>query len=149
LANTWQKLASDLPDLFPLLRELGPADVHLRFGIGTEGGYQVDVPAASLILQGRLRVEAEVDRFAIEIAGWGAGDFAWFARRKGRGRTDYWQGAIEHRPEGRPALVLYFTAPLDGLMLSVHTHSVGFPHGATEPSEKTDPTAETRSTPGK
>ncbi|MGV3721122.1 MAG: hypothetical protein ACO1SX_09450, partial [Actinomycetota bacterium] len=55
--------------------------------------------------------------------GWGHGDFAWFSRRKGRGRPDYWQAAIEYRPFGAPALVLYLTAPLDGLEVRVRSIS--------------------------
>lgn len=105
------------PEFFARLRELGAAEVSIRFGIGTEEGFQVEVPAASLMLQGRLRVEREVDRISVEVPGWGTEDFAYFARRKGRGRTDYWQGAIEYRPAGRPALVLYFTAELAGLQI--------------------------------
>jgi hypothetical protein len=66
-----------------------------------------------------LAVEAQVDRFGVLVPGWGEGDFAWFSRRKGRGRTDYWQAAIEYRPFDAPALVLYLTAPLDGLDLRV------------------------------
>ena len=117
----WQTLASEAPDLFDHLRHSGPAEVHVRFGIGVGEGFAVDVPAASLTLQGRLRVEPGTDRLGIEVPGWGPDDFAWFARRKGRGRTDYWQGAIEYRPEGRPALVFYFTAPLDGLEIRLRT----------------------------
>ena len=117
----WQTLAAESPDLFERLRERGPSEVHVRFGIGVGRGFTVDVPAASLTVQGRLRVEPDVDRFGIEVPGWGPDDFAWFARRKGRGRTDYWQGAIEYRPEGRPALVLYFTAPPDGLEIRVRS----------------------------
>lgn len=113
----WTEHSSADPALFERLRELGPAEVSIRFGIGTAEGYRVEVPAASLILQGRLRVEPEVDRISVEVPGWGSGDFAYFGRRKVRGRPDYWQGAVEYRPEDRPALVLYFTAPLEGLVI--------------------------------
>lgn len=82
-------------------------------------GYRVEVPASSLMLRGGLSVEEAVDRFAVQVPGWAETDFAWFARRKGRGRTDYWQAAIEYRPAGLPALVLYLTAPLDGLLIRV------------------------------
>ena len=115
----WQQLSSAAPDLFQHLRTLGAVAICVRFRIGTGEGYGVEVPANSLTVQGRLRVMSGVDRFAVEVAGWSADDFAWFGRRKGRGRGDYWQGAIEYRPEGRPALVLYFTAPEDGLEISV------------------------------
>jgi hypothetical protein len=117
----WQTLPSEAPDLFDRLRAAGPAEVYVRFGIGVGKGFAVDVPAASLTLQGRLQVEHQVDRFGVQVPGWGPDDFAWLARRKGRGRTDYWQGAIEYHPEGRPALVLYFTAPLDGLEIRLRT----------------------------
>jgi hypothetical protein len=119
LSNVWQTLPSDAADLYERLRTMEGAEVSVRFGIGTAEGYQVEVPAASLIVQGWLRVEPGVDRLVVEVPGWGPEDFAWFGRRKGRGRTDYWQGAIEHRPGGRPALVLYFTAPADGLLIRV------------------------------
>ena len=117
--ESWERFPSDAPELFTRLRGKTDAEIHLRFGIGTAEGYRVEVPAASLTLRGRLTVEASVDRFTIHLEGWGDGDFAWFARRKGRGRTDYWQGAIEYRPAGLPALVLYVTAPLDGLEIRV------------------------------
>lgn len=124
---TWQKLSSDAPDLFDCLRARAGAEVWLRFGIGVEGGYRVEVPAVRLSLQGRLAVAPRVDRFTVAVPGWGPEDFAWFGRRKGRGRTDYWQGAIEYRPEGQPALVLYFTAPDDGLEISIRAST--FAHG--------------------
>lgn len=116
-SGAWQELASAAPDLFVRLRRARDAELHLRFGIGTAEGYQVEVPAASLTLRGALVVESGTDRFAIDVPGWGTGDFAWFSRRKGRGRTDYWQAAVEYRPAGLPALILYFTAPLDGLSI--------------------------------
>jgi hypothetical protein len=115
----WRALTSDAPDLFAQLRAAGAAEIHLRFGVGTDEGYRVAVPAASLTLRGALRVEATTDRLSIQVPGWGAGDFVWFSRRKGRGRTDYWQAAIEYRPAGLPALVLYLTAPLDGLEIRI------------------------------
>lgn len=115
----WQSVSPAEPELFGWLRSLGEAEIHIRFGIGTAGGHRVEVPAASLTVRGRLTVEPEVDRIAVQVTGWSATDFAWFSRRKGRGRTDYWQGAIEYRPAGAPELVLYFTAPLDGLELRV------------------------------
>lgn len=117
--GAWERLASDSAELFGRLRELGRAEIHLRFGIGTAEGYRVEVPAASLTLRGMVTTEPEVDRLTVQIDGWSDGDFAWFARRKGRGRTDYWQAAIEYRPSGRPALVLYLTAPLDGIEIQV------------------------------
>lgn len=113
--STWQPLPSEAPDLFGRLRELQGAEITVRFRIGVGEWGRVEVPAASLTIQGRLHVEPGVDRFGVEVPGWGTDAFAWFARRKGRGRTDYWQAAIEHKPEGRPALILYLTAPLDGL----------------------------------
>lgn len=113
----WEELDPADPQLFTRLRELGPARVYVHLGIGTGDGVRVDVPAASFTLQGELRVEPEVDRFGIRVPGWSETDFAWFARRKGRGRTDYWQVAIEHHAEGIPALVLFFTAEQDGLLL--------------------------------
>ena len=113
----WNEHASGDPELFSRLRELGPAEVSIRFGIGTEAGHRVEVPACAMILQGALQVEPEVDRISVEVPGWGPADFAYFGRRKGRGRPDYWQGAIEYRPENRPALVLYFTAALDELQI--------------------------------
>lgn len=108
-------MPSESPALFELLRQAGPVKASVRFAIGTEGGHRVEVPAVRLQLTGTLRVEPLHDRFAVLVDGWGPDDFAWFARRKGRGRPDYWQGAIEHRPSGRPDVVVYFTAPLDGL----------------------------------
>ena len=110
----WTPLASDDPSLFDRLRERRGAEVSVALGIGA-GKHRVDIPAATIRLQGKLRVEERADRFGIEVPGWGPTDFAWFARRKGRGHPDYWQAAIEYRPEGQPALVLYLTAPLDGL----------------------------------
>jgi hypothetical protein len=120
----WQKLPSEDPDLFLRLRGLGETEICVRFGIGTERGDGVDIPAARLMVEGRLRVEPEVARFGVTVSGWGPSDFAWFARRVGRGGPDYWQGALEYRPEGRPALVLYFTARLDALEISVRTESL-------------------------
>jgi hypothetical protein len=122
LANVeprWTVLNSDAPELFQTLRRLPDSEIHLRFSVGTELGHRVEVPAASLTLRGRLVVEPQVDRFTVVVPGWGEADFAWFSRRKGRGRTDYWQAAIEYRPLAAPALVLYLTAPLDGLELRV------------------------------
>jgi hypothetical protein len=113
--SDWPRVPSDAPDLFDRLAALGEAEVVVRFGIGVEGGYRVDVPATRLALRGRLRLFPGRDRFGIEQTEGGASDFAWFARRKGRGRTDYWQGAIERHSDGVPALTLYLTAPLDGL----------------------------------
>lgn len=118
-AAEWQVWSSADPDLFAQLRRAGELEIHLRFGIGTAGGYQVAVPAASLTLRGTLTVEPTTDRLTIHVPGWGPADFAWFSRRKGRGRTDYWQAALEYRPAGLPALVLYLTAPLDGLEIRV------------------------------
>jgi hypothetical protein len=118
-AGVWERFPSDSLELFSRLRELGRAEIHLRFGIGAAEGYRVEVPAASLTLRGTVTTAPEVDRLTVQIDGWGDGDFAWFARRKGRGRTDYWQAAIEYRPTGRPALVLYLTAPLDGIEIQV------------------------------
>jgi len=115
----WQALSSAAPDLFDHLRATGAAEIHLRFGVGTAEGYRVAVPAASLTLRGMLRVETANDRLSILVPGWGETDFAWFSRRKGRGRSDYWQAAIEYRPAGLPALVLYLTAPLDGLEIRI------------------------------
>ena len=111
------------PDLFPQLRAMVQSEVSIRFGMGTEGRQRVAVPAARLVLQGRMQVKPNADRISIEIESWGAGDFAWLARRKGRGRPDYWQGAIEHRAADRPALVLYFTAPLSEIEISVRPTS--------------------------
>jgi len=118
----WQAYTSAAPDLFTQLRRLGGAEIHLRFNIGTTEGFGVEVPATSLTLRGTLEVDAVADRITILVPGWGASDFAWIARRKGRGRSDYWQAAIEYRPAGLPTLVLYFTAPLDGLELRVRRH---------------------------
>lgn len=115
----WALLGSDAPGLFDTLRQLPDSEIHVRFNLGTEQGYRVEVPAASLTLRGRLATEAQVDRFGVLVPGWAEGDFAWFSRRKGRGRRDYWQAAIEHHPAGAPALVLYLTAELDGLELRV------------------------------
>lgn len=117
--ETWHEYPADLPDLFDQLRAFRPSEVRIRLGIGTAEGYRVEVPASSLTVQGRLCVEAGVDRLSVEIPGWGDGDFAWFGRRKGRGRPDYWQIALEYRPEGRPHLVYYGTAAVDGLRISV------------------------------
>lgn len=115
----WESMRSDSSVLFDTLRRLPEAEIFVSFKVGVGKGYRVDVPAASLNLRGRLKVEAAVDRFHVLIPGWGEGDFAWFSRRKGRGRSDYWQAAIEHRAAGAPALVLYLTAELDGLELRV------------------------------
>lgn len=128
--STWQRLPSEDPALFERLRGLPPTDVIVRFRIGVGERGKVEVPAVSLTLQGRLRVEPGVDRFGIEVPGWGAEEFAWFARRKGRGRTDYWQAAIEHKPEGRPALVLYLTAALDGLEICIEPLTAKTPSSA-------------------
>jgi hypothetical protein len=115
----WQPIPSGDPELFARLREAEGEAVCVRFGMGLGDGLQVEIPAARLMVEGRLRVEAGVDRFAVEITGWEGGDFAWFARRRGRGGPDYWQGALEYHAEGRPGLVLYFTAALDGLEIRV------------------------------
>jgi hypothetical protein len=125
IEDEWTPLASDAPDLFTRLRALSHAEMHLRFGIGTSGGFRVEVPASSLTVRGRLSVEPVVDRLTLHPEGWGESDFVWFARRKGRGRTDYWQGAIEYHAGGQPALVLYLTAPLDGLELRVREAQLG------------------------
>jgi hypothetical protein len=117
----WLSLPSGAADLFDRLRALEHAELHLRWGIGDAEGFRVQVPAASLTVRGPVSVEPVVDRFTIRPEGWRDGDFIWFARRLGRGRTDYWQGAIEYRAAGAPALVLYLTAPLDGLELRVRT----------------------------
>ncbi len=127
--NGWQRFPSDDPALFRRLRERAGADVCVRFRIGVDASPRVEVPAATLLLQGRLLLEPVVDRFGIGVTGWGAEDFAWFARRKGRGRSDYWQAAIEHRPEGRPALVLYLTAPLNGLEITIRDADPPAPSG--------------------
>lgn len=105
------------PQLFARLRKLGPARVYVRLGIGTGDGLHVEVPAASLAVGGELVVAPDVDRFGIRLPGWKEPDFAWFARRKGRGRPDYWQAAVQQHGEGGPALVLFFTATLDGLVI--------------------------------
>lgn len=115
----WLTLDPAHPDLFTQLRELGPSEASVRFNHGIDDAGRVQVPASSLTLQGALRVEAGVDRFGILIPGWGENDFVWLARRRGRGRSDYWQGAIEQKPGGRPALIFYFTAELDGLEIRV------------------------------
>lgn len=115
----WRTVPSGARDLFERLEALQGQTGLVRFGIGTGGGLRVDVPAARMSLQGRLEVRRSLDRIIIHVEGWGDDDFAWFGRRKGRGRPDYWQGAIEYRPAGCPALVLYFTAPLDGLEIRV------------------------------
>lgn len=115
----WQTFPSGAPDLFTRLEALQGRTVLIRFGIGTGSGIQVEVPAARMSLQGRLEVRRSLDRIIIHVEGWGEEDFAWFGRRKGRGRPDYWQGAIEYRPSGAPAMVLYFTAPLDSLEIRI------------------------------
>jgi hypothetical protein len=117
----WVAVRSDAPELFDRLRQLSDAEIYVRFNLGVEQGHRVEVPAVSLTLRGELAVEGQVDRFGVLVEGWAADDFAWFSRRKGRGRTDYWQAAIEHRPSGAPALVLYLTAALDGLELRVRS----------------------------
>ena len=113
----WDEHSSADPKLFAALRSLQDAEIYVRFAMGVGDGSQVEVPAAVLSVQGRFRVEPRSDRFCMKVPEWGEEHFVYFARRKGRGRDDYWQGAIEHRPEGRPSLVLYFTAPLDGLII--------------------------------
>lgn len=124
----WTRFPSDAPDLFKRLAELGEAEVVVRFGIGVEDGYHVEVPAARLALRGRLRLFPGRDRFGVE-AGCQAGpdDFTWLARRKGRGRSDYWQGAVERQAGGVPTLTFYFTAPLEGL--EIRARSLRFLEG--------------------
>jgi hypothetical protein len=113
----WEDHSSADPRLFAALRHLAGCRIYLRFEHDTRDGLRVEVPSASLTLQGELTVELNVDRFGIRLPGGGVGDFAWFSRRKARGRPEYWQGAIEQHRDGGPALVLYFTAPADGLTL--------------------------------
>jgi hypothetical protein len=134
----WIDLSSSSPDLFERLRACEGWEISLRARHGTGNGRKVEVPSASIVLQGTLRVQAAVDRFAVDVPGWGSDDFAWLARRKGRGGPDYWQGAIEYRCGGRPALVVYFTAPAEGIQLRVRdthpdpaisTRSVSHPDG--------------------
>ena len=128
--SRWINLASDAPELFERLAELGEAEVVVRFGIGVEAGYRVEVPAVRLALRGRLCLFPGRDRFGVEATSTaGEGDFTWLARRKGRGRSDYWQGAIERQAGGSPALTLYFTAPLDGLEIRVRPAPVAAPVG--------------------
>lgn len=115
----WTRFPSDAPDLFTRLAELGDAEVVVRFGIGVGDGYRVEVPAARLSLRGRLRLYPGRDRFGIAAEESGPGDFTWLARRKGRGRSDYWQGAIERHTDGYPALTLYFTAQVDEVEIRV------------------------------
>lgn len=115
----WETLAPDAPDLFARLRRHERCEVLVRFSIGERRGMRVEIPAVRTVLQGRLEAHPRVDRFRVWIDGWSEGDRAWLARRKGRGGPDYWQGAVEYRPHGKPALVLYFTAPLDGLEIQV------------------------------
>lgn len=117
--HPWTDLSPGDPGLFDRLRGLGHAEIYVHVPIGTETGYRVAVPGASLSLRGTLEVAPGVDRLIVRVPGWGVDDLAWFGRRKGRGRPDYWQFAIEHRPEGFPGLVLYGTAPLDGIVLRV------------------------------
>lgn len=125
----WEPLPSDATDLFSRLRERAGGRVCVRVRVGVEAGCRVAVPAASCAVQGLLRVEPVVDRFSVLVEGWGAGGFAWLARRLGRGHAqrapDYWQGAVEYHAEGRPALVLYFTAPADGLEILVFRPRTG------------------------
>lgn len=118
-APRWEAFPSEAPDLFSQLESLQGHAVLVRFGIGTGEGFRVEVPAARMAVQGRLEVRRSLDRIVVQVEGWGESDFAWFGRRKGRGRPDYWQGAIEYRPANSLALVLYFTAPLDGLEIRV------------------------------
>lgn len=112
-------LSSEASDLFSRLRQHEGREVLVRFSVGAHQGMRVEIPSTRTLVQGRLEVHPRVDRFRVWIDGWGTGDFAWFARRKGRGGPGYWQGAIEYRPQGKPALVHYFTAALDGLELQV------------------------------
>jgi hypothetical protein len=128
----WRDHASADPDLFATLRRLAPCRIYLRFEHDTRDGLRVDVPATSLTLQGELTIEPVVDRFGIRLRGGGAGDVAWFARRKARGRPEYWQAAIEQHAEGRPALVLYFTAAADGLALRTTSAGSDPPPGEPE-----------------
>ncbi len=116
---TWETLVADTPDLFLRLRRYQGCEILVRYAVGERQGIQVEVPAARTTLQGRLEVHPQVDRFRIRLEGWSEEDFIWLARRKGRGGPGYWQGAIEYRPEGKPALVHYFTAPLDGLVIKL------------------------------
>src|SRR5688572_4657510 len=105
----WADIPSDLPDLFDRLRALEECEVWVRVGQGMGEGRSVAIPAAILTLRGRLRLPGDVDRFGIDLPGQGESDFAWFARRKGRGRGEYWQVAVERHAEGHPVLVLYVT----------------------------------------
>ncbi len=115
----WEELCPTAPTLFEQLRQYDGAEfwVHVEQGLGADG--RISVPATHLTVQGTLKVEPGVARFSVAIPGWENSDFAWFARRRGRGRPDYWQAAIEYRPSGRPALVLYFTAELADLQMRV------------------------------
>jgi hypothetical protein len=117
--HTWHRISSDDPDLFERLRACPGARICVRFHAGVEDAFHTEIPASSFALRGALRVEEEADRFSIQVPGWGPEDFAWFARRRRAGGADYWQCAVEYRPGGTAGLVLYFTAPLDGLEISV------------------------------
>jgi hypothetical protein len=119
LPGGWGVLPSDVPDLFSRLRALENAEVTVAASVGTGVGYLVEVPCATVRLRGRLRVEPRVDRFVLELDGWGAGSFAWFGRRKGRGRPDYWQIGVEYRPGDYPALAYFGTAAADGLEIRI------------------------------
>ena len=120
-SGAWVSLSPGLPDLFPLLRALGEAEAYVHVPIGTERGFAVSVPAASLSLRGRLEIRPGVDRFCIHGQASNPGEFAWFGRRKGRGRPDYWQFAVERRGSAAPELVVYGTARLDGFTLRVRS----------------------------
>ena len=134
----WDEHSSADPKLFAVLRGLQDAEIYVRFATGVGDGFQVEVPAAVLSVQGSFRVEQRSHRFSVELPEWGEDHFAHFARRKGRGRDDYWQGAIEHRPEGRPSLVLYFTAPLDGLIIRTRTTGGRVLSCSRDSDERTD-----------
>ncbi len=118
-SGRWSELESGDPDLFSRMRELEGREVRVRFAVGLGEGARVEIPALRLVIAGRLRPVPGLDRFGLLPDGWGPTDLAWFARRRGRGGPPYWQGALEYRPAGRPTLVLYFTAPLDGLEIRV------------------------------
>lgn len=86
-----------------------PLEVVVRCSSGGGGR----LPALLVTLRGRLVLCSRQGRFGVELTGHATGDFAWMALRRGRGGPDYWQGALEQRREGYPAVVVYFAAALN------------------------------------
>ena len=112
----WETLDPADPELFDRLRALNRFELWISVPVGT-GRYQVPLPAAHLTLRAEAIVDSRSDRIGLSLPDWSTNDLAWLSRRKGRGRPDFWQVALERRTPDGPALVFYAAAEADGIEL--------------------------------